>query len=151
MDKQIALVCSSGGHLFELWRLKDCFERLPHFWVTFPTEDARVLLKDEPVYWAFSPTNRNIKNFVKNLFLAARILKRRKPTHVITTGAGVAVPFIYVAKLLGVKTIYLESLARIENLSLSGKLVYFLADHFLVQWEQLARRYRKAVYGGRVV
>ncbi len=148
---KIALICSSGGHLFELWRLKECIEQHPHFWVTFLSEDAQVLLKDEQVYWAFSPTNRSIKNFVKNLFLAGRILRQEKPTHIITTGAGVAVPFIYVAKFLGVRTIYLESLARIENLSLSGKLVYFFADHFLVQWEQLAHKYRRAVYGGRVV
>lgn len=148
---KIALVCSSGGHLLELLQLRECFEQHPHFWVTFFTEDAQVLLKDELAYWAYSPTNRSLNKFVKNIFLAWKILKLERPTHIITTGAGVAVPFFFLAKLFSVKTIYLESLARLENLSLSGRLVYFLADHFLVQWEELARRYRRAIYGGRVV
>jgi len=148
---KIALICSSGGHLFELLRLRECFSDQPHFWVTFLTEDAQILLQDQRVYWAYYPTNRSLTKFAKNLFLAGKILRRERPTHIITTGAGVAVPFIYLARLFGAKTIYLESLARIDGLSLSGKLVYFFVDHFLVQWEELARRYRRAVYGGRVI
>lgn len=148
---KIALICSSGGHLFELLRLREAFVTEERFWVTFPTEDARVLLEEERVFWAFYPTNRSLGKFFRNLFLAGKILKRERPTHIVTTGAGVAVPFIYLAKFFRVKTVYLESLARIEDLSLSGKLVYFFADHFLVQWEELARRYRRAVYGGRVI
>ncbi len=148
---KIALICSSGGHLFELLRLRECFSDQPHFWVTFLTEDAQILLQDQRVYWAYYPTNRSLTKFAKNLLLAAKILSRERPTHIITTGAGVAVPFIYLAKFFGAKTIYLESLARIDGLSLSGKLVYFFVDHFLVQWEELGRRYRRAVYGGRVI
>ena len=40
---KIALICSSGGHLFELLRLRECFSDQPHFWVTFLTEDGIVL------------------------------------------------------------------------------------------------------------
>ena len=86
---KIALVCSSGGHLFQLFRLRDCFKAHPRFWVTFPTEDAKILLESEQVYWAFYPTNRSLKNFIKNLFLAAKIIAREKPTHLVSTGAGV--------------------------------------------------------------
>ncbi len=150
MDK-IALICSSGGHLFQLFRLRDSFEKYPRFWVTFLTEDAQVLLKNEKVYCAYSPTNRNVINFIRNFFLALKIVRKERPTVMISTGAGVAVPFFYLGRMLGIKTIYLESLARIDDLSLSGKMVYHFADHFLVQWEDLARRYKKAVYAGKVI
>jgi len=148
---KIVLVCSSGGHLFQLFRLQDCFKDHPRFWVTFPTDDAKMILKSEKIYWAFYPTNRNLKNFIKNLFLAAKIIVREKPTYLVSTGAGVGVSFIYMARLLGVKTIYIESMTRIEDLSLSGRLVYFIAHHFLVQWEDLPKKYKRAVYAGRVI
>ena len=148
---KIALVASSGGHLYELVSLQEFYRPHPHFWVSFDTEDARSLLRDENVYWAYHPTNRNIKNFFRNFFLAVRVLRRERPSILISTGAGVGVSFIYVAWLLKIRTIYLESFTRITNLSLSGRLVYPLVDLFLVQWEHLTRRYPRAVFRGTVV
>ena len=148
---KIAIICSSGGHLFQLFRLREAFQDYPRFWVTFLTEDAQVLLKDEKLYCAYSPTNRNAVNFFRNLFLALKLIWKERPTVMISTGAGVAVPFFYLGRLMGIKTIFLETLARIDDLSLSGKLIYPVADHFLVQWADLARRYRKAVYAGKVI
>lgn len=148
---KLALVASSGGHLFQLSSLKDFWMDKDHFWVSFKTEDAKYLLKDEKVYWAYYPTNRNIKNLLKNLFLAFKIINIEKPDVIISTGAGIAVPFILVGKLLNIKTLYLESITRNEELSLSGRLVYPFVHKLLVQWPQLAEKYKKTEFQGRVI
>lgn len=148
---KLCLVCSSGGHLFQLTCLEPFWSDKKHFWVCFPTRDAKYLLEKEDVYWAHYPTNRNMKNFVRNLFLAFKILRNEKPTVIISTGAGVAVPFILLGKVFGAKAVYVESITRSEGLSLSGKLVYPFVDKFLVQWPDLADELEKAEYRGQVI
>jgi len=148
---KICLVCSSGGHFSQLYSLRKFWEEFEHFWVTFPGRDTTSLLRNEKTYWAYYPTNRNIKNLIKNKSLAIKILKKKKPDIVISTGAGVSVPFIYIAKLLRIKTIYIESLTRINGLSLSAKLVYPVVDHLIVQWPELENRYGKAKFVGQVI
>ncbi len=146
---KICLVASSGGHLLQLYVLKTWWQQYERFWVTFKKEDAISMLKDEPVHWAYFPTNRNIKNLVRNLFLAWKILRREKPDIIISTGAGVAVPFFWLGKLLGCTLIYLEVFDRIDSATLTGRLAYPLADKFLVQWEEQKRFYPNAEYWGQ--
>ena len=148
---KLCLVASSGGHLLELLSLRAAWEAHERIWVTFQTEDAHNLLEGERVIWAFYPTNRSVRNLLRNLALAWRLLRTERPAMVISTGAGVAVPFLWVGRWLGVRTIYIESLARIQSLSLSGKLLYPIVNRFFVQWPDLVPRYPKAVYGGLVL
>lgn len=146
---KLCLVCSSGGHLFQLYLLKNFWSKFDHFWVTFQADDSRSLLEDEKISYAYHPTNRNVINLIRNFFRALIVLKRERPDVVVSTGAGVAVPFIYAAKLLGIQTIYLESVTRVKGLSLSGKLVSPVVDHLLVQWPELAEQNKRARYAGR--
>lgn len=148
---KIGLIASSGGHFSELLNLKTAFGKFDRFWVTFLSSDTKVLLKNEVFYYGYHPTNRNIKNFILNLFLAGKILLKEKPTVLISTGAGICVPFFILGKIFFIKNIYIESMTRIHNLSLTGKLVYFLTDVFIVQWPQLAAIYKKAVYKGQII
>gem|GEM_PF-480430 len=151
MRKKLCLVCSSGGHLFQLYALEPFWSKFDRFWVTFPQKDANYLLKEEKFYRAYHPTNRNMKNFFKNFYLAFSILLRENPDFVISTGAGVGVPFLYVGRLLRKKVIYIESMTRIHSLSLTGKLVYPVVHRFLVQWPELAQRLKKAEFHGQVI
>jgi len=146
---KVALVCSSGGHLFELYALQSFWREHKHFWVTFPGADTQCILSEEQMYLAHCPTNRNLVNLVRNLLLAFKILRWEKPDVIISTGAGIGMPFIYVGRLLGIKTIYVELITRVNDLSLTGKLVYFVVDTFLVQWPELAERYSKTRFVGR--
>lgn len=147
---KLCFVTSSGGHLLQLYVLKQWWLKYDHFWVTFRKEDAVSLLKDEKVYWAYYPTNRNIKNLIRNLFLACRILMRERPDFIISTGAGVAVPFFWLGKLFGCKLIYMEVFDRIDSPTLTGRLVYPFTDKFLVQWEEQKAFYPKGEYWGQV-
>ena len=70
-------------------------------WVTFDKSDARSLLADERVDFAHGPTNRSIKNLLRNLLVAWRVVRDARPKVMLTTGAGVAVPFAWVARLHG--------------------------------------------------
>jgi UDP-N-acetylglucosamine:LPS N-acetylglucosamine transferase len=148
---KLCLVCSTGGHLLQLYLLKDMWMQHERFWVTFPGRDSEYFLGDEMVYFAYHPTNRSIGNLIKNFFLALKILRQENPDVILSTGAGVAVPFIIIGRMLGKKTIYLESMTRCNTLSLAGKLVYHIVNHFLVQNSELADKYKKAIFKGQVL
>ena len=147
---KVCMVGSSGGHLSHLYLLKPFFEDKDRFWVTFDKEDARSLLKDEKIYPCYFPTNRNVKNLFKNTLLAYKILKKERPDIIISTGAAVAVPFFYLGKLFGAKTIYIEVFDRIDSPTLTGKLVYPVTDKFIVQWEEMKKVYPKAINLGGI-
>jgi UDP-N-acetylglucosamine:LPS N-acetylglucosamine transferase len=131
--------------------LKKWWENSERFWVTFEKEDSLSLLEGEKIYWSYFPTNRNIKNLLRNTFLALKILRKEKPDIVVSTGAGVAVPFYYIGKLLGAKLIYIEVYDRIDSPTLTGKLVYPITDAFLLQWEEQKKFYPKGRVLGRLL
>ena len=146
----LCLVGSSGGHLTHLYMLKPFWRDKNRFWVTFDKEDARSLLKDEKMYPCYFPTNRNIKNLIRNTFLAIRVLKKEKPDLIISSGAAVAVPFFYLGKMMGAKLIYIEVFDRIDKPTMTGKMVYPIVDKFIVQWEEMKKVYPKAVNFGSI-
>lgn len=147
---KVCLVGSSGGHLTHLYMLKDFWKDKDRFWVTFDKEDARSILENEKVIPCYYPTNRNIKNLIKNTFLAIRVLLKEKPDLIISSGAAVAVPFFYIGKILGAKLIYIEVFDRIDKPTVTGKLVYPIANKFIVQWEEQKKVYPKAINLGSI-
>ena len=144
----LLIVCSSGGHLLQMQELREAWDSFERLWVTFDKSDARSLLRGERVVHAHCPTNRNVPNLLRNLRLAYRVLRRERPSAILTTGAGVAVPFAWVGRLLGVPTIYVESVTRIDGLSLSGKLIKPAAQYMYVQWPELAETSARLHFAG---
>jgi beta-1,4-N-acetylglucosaminyltransferase len=142
------LVCSPGGHLLQMMRLRPAWEDLEATWVTLEAADSRHLLRDADVVFAVGPTNRSLRALLANLRLAWRVVRRQRPAVILSTGAALAVPFFVVGKLHGCRLVYVESLTRAKELSLAGKLVYPLADAFFVQWPEAAGRRRRARYVG---
>ena len=149
-SNKVCLVGSSGGHLTHLYLLKPFCEEKDRFWVTFGKEDAKSILENEKMYECYFPTNRNIKNLIKNTFLAIKIIRKEKPKLIISSGAGVAVPFFYIGKIFGAKTIFIEVFDRIDKPTITGKLVYPVADIFIVQWEEMKKVYPKAINLGGI-
>lgn len=147
---KVCLVGSSGGHLTHLYMLKPFWQDQERFWVTFDKEDARSLLEGERMFPCYFPTNRNLKNLIRNTFLALKILRKEKPDLIVSSGAAVAVPFFYLGKLFGAKTVYIEVFDRIDAPTLTGKLVYPVTDKFIVQWEEMKQVYPKAVNLGSI-
>lgn len=143
--KKIMVVCSSGGHFKYAQSLKPFLERFQSTcWVTFKKPDTESQLKSdrEQIYWANSPTNRNLPNLVRNLLLAFKVLKDEQPDIVISTGAGVAVPFLLLAKFFYKKqTLFIESKTRFKKLSLSARILSLLGslDQLIVRSQELKK------------
>ena len=148
---KLCLVASTGGPLDQTYLLKGWWQNYNRFWVTFKKEHALSLLKDERVYFAYFPEHRNPINAIKNTVLALKILLQERPKIIFSPGAGIAPPFFFIGKLLGCKLIYLESAAFVNKPSLTGRLVYPLADKFLIQYKNLKRFYPKADYWGGIL
>lgn len=147
---KICLVGSSGGHLTHLYMLKPTWEQYERFWVTFDKEDARSILQGEKVYPCYYPTNRNLKNLIRNTVVAWKVLRKEKPDVLISSGAAVAVPFFYLGKLMGKKLIYIEVFDRVDKPTMTGKMVYPIVDEFIVQWEEQLKVYPKAKNFGSI-
>jgi len=149
---KICLTCSAGGHLTELLFLKKCYSKYPRFFITFKREDTAEIAKQEKVYFVEDP-KRNIIKLLKSVFQTLSVLLKENPDVVISTGAGVGVVTCYVAKLfLGSQIIFLESFCRIEEPSLSGRLVYPISDMFFVQWKEMLEQYgERAIFRGAVI
>lgn len=144
---KICLACSGGGHLTELLQVKEAFRGHNTFFLTNFREDTKEL---KNAYFIDDP-KRNPLILIKSIFQSLSIFRKEKPDIVFTTGAGVAVPICYLAKIAGKKVIFLESFCRVKLPSFSGRLIYPIADLFLVQWEEMLSRYgKKAKYWGAV-
>ena len=149
-NPQLLLVCSSGGHLLELLALADAWSGIECLWITFGRGDSEFLLRGQDVVHAHGPTNRNIPNLIRNLVLAGSVIRQSQARALITTGAGVAVPFVWIARLHGVKTVYVERLTRIDRPSLTLRLIRPAANRIYVQWPELAVCVRRARYAGSI-
>jgi beta-1,4-N-acetylglucosaminyltransferase len=148
----VVLICSAGGHLLQLWSLRSAWERFSRVWVvaSFEQSDARSLLAGERLLFAHGPTARNLLNAFRNTVFAWRLLSALRPKAIVTTGAAVAVPFAWVAKVRRIPVVYVESLARTTSPSLSCRLIAPVADRVYVQWPELTSTVRDARYVGSV-
>ncbi len=80
--------------------------------MSFRKTDAESMLAGERVEWAFHPTQRNLVNLARNTRLAWRTIRRERPDILVSTGAGVALPFFVIARLRRIKTVYVEAYER---------------------------------------
>jgi beta-1,4-N-acetylglucosaminyltransferase len=141
----IGIVSSCGWHLTEVRRLRPLYERYDHFYVV---NEVIELPEDMVGHTYFIRHSERDWRFLLNLWEAWRILRRERPTLLLSTGAGPIVPFALIGRLLGVPTIYIENAAQVRTPSLTGRIMYRLADRFFYQWPELARHFPRGTYGG---
>jgi len=142
---RVLLVCSAGGHLAQLHRLAPWWSQHERVWVTGSTADAATLLAGETTYGAYFPTTRSVKNLIRNFVLGWRVLRRHRPEVVVSNGAGIALPFFVLARLFGIRTVYVEVYDRVTSRTLTGRLCRPFSDLFLVQWPEQQRLYKGSV------
>ena len=146
---KICLACSSGGHLSEMMELKEVYGRYNYFFVTYRSADTIELAEKEKVHFLTNPHRHPILTILNFLQSFKRFIKE-KPDIVMTTGAGVALPMCYIAKLFRKRIIFIESFCRVEKPSLFGRLIYPIANLTIVQWKPLLNYYKEAKYGGPI-
>jgi beta-1,4-N-acetylglucosaminyltransferase len=149
---KICFVASSGGHLEEIARLAELKNKYESFMITEKGQ-FQELNMCERIYYV-SQLNRKeplfVVKFIVLFILSLYILVKEKPDYIISTGALATYPICIIGKILRKKIIYIESFARVDSPSLTGKLMYKLADLFIVQWEEMLQIYPKAKYGGGI-
>lgn len=146
---KVCLACSGGGHLSEIMQLRPFYEKKRHFFLTDRRENSNELAKKEKVFFVKCP-RRNPVNFLANCFQSLRIFLKEKPDVVISTGADTAVAFCIIAKFFGKKIVFIESFCRVTEPSLSARIMYPFSDLFFVQWPEMKKFFRKAVFAGGV-
>lgn len=149
---KICLTFSPGGHFSEMRKIMDAFKGHDIIYATIKTKSTERLPNVHYLKDTIGPTK--ISMFVNMIIItiqSLKILYKEKPKIIISSGADVTIPICYLGKLFGKKILFIESLCRINDLSYSGKLIYPIANLFLVQWEQLTKKYSKAKYWGSVI
>lgn len=147
---KVCIACSAGGHLMEAIEFLPALKNCKRFFVTFKRYQVKDMLQNEKVYFIADP-KRNPKKLLQNFNQSIKILRKENPDIIFSTGAAAAVPICYAAKLLGKKLIFVETIAAVNKPSLSGRVVYPIADLFVVQWKSLIKNYKRAVYGGSLI
>ena len=102
------------------------------------------------MYPCYYPTNRSLKALFINTKLAFKVLKKERPDIIVSSGAAIAVPFFWLGKLFGAKTVYVEVFDRVDKPTLTGKMVYPITDKFIVEWEEMKQVYHKAINLGSI-
>jgi len=145
---KICLACSHGGHLTEMLELAEAFAGHDTFYFCYDADTTRQL----PNVHLVPNMARNPIEFLKNLFRVWRLFRRERPGLVVSTGAEIAIPVVLVAKLMRVPVVYIECGAQVTHPSFTGRIMYWLADTFFVQWPELLDAYGpRAVFRGSLI
>ncbi len=136
--KRILAVASGGGHWVQLLRLRPAFAGHD---VAFVTVDACYRTEVAP-HRFHTVTDATRWNKLKLLRMAVEllvVLLRERPDVVISTGAAPGYVALRLGRMLGARTVWIDSIANVEQLSLSGQRIGRHADLWLTQWPHLAR------------
>ena len=136
--KRVLAISSGGGHWVQLLRLRPAFDDQDVAYVTVHRDYA----SDVPGCRFFVINDATRWNKVGLLRMAIRLLiifLRFRPHVVVSTGAACGYFALRFAKLMGARTIWLDSIANVEELSMTGRLVRPYADLWLTQWPELAQ------------
>lgn len=146
---KVCIVSSSGGHLTEVKSFYNIYKKYDYHYVLNYKVD---LSKDMIGRTNFiTHSERDLKLLI-NFLEAFKIIKKNKPDVILSTGAGPVVPFAIVGKLFyGCKVVFIETITAVEKPSLTGKIMYFLSDHFYYQWPSLKKYFPKGLYGGPLI
>lgn len=151
----IIFISSTGGHLNELLQLKSLFKKYNSFIITEKTKSNKNLKKKyDNVFYLVYGTRKNIIlypfKFLFNIIKSFILYFKIKPKVIVTTGTHTAVPMCYIAKIFRKKVIYIETFANRNSKTLTGKLIYPIADIFIVQWKDMLELYPKAKFLGSI-
>lgn len=150
-DIKVCFAASSGGHFEQLLALKPLMDRYDSFILTEKTAYGAKL----PVRARFvKQANRHEASFlprmVANTVISLKDWLLERPDVIVCTGVLATIPFCLVGHALGSKLVYIESFAKTDSSTMTGRLLYRCADRFYVQWESMLSVYPDARFVGGV-
>ena len=149
VNMKIALVCSEGGHLTEILFIMDAFKGHDVFFISYESVRTKQLKYKK---YLIENIGKSYLKMIKTFFQTFKIYIKEKPNMIVSTGPEIAIPTTVIAKLMNIKTVYIDSWCRVKTKSGTGKILYYISDYFLVQWPEMAEKYgKKARYEGAVI
>lgn len=145
---RICLVASGGGHLSTLLALSESWKEHKTFFITTQAIVKSKLANFGNTYVVGECNRQQPLRVVQVLLSCVKTILYERPDVVISTGAAPGCMACFLGKLIGAKVVWIDSLTNVEKLSLSGTLVRYIADLFIVQWPELAERYSNVEYIG---
>lgn len=148
---RICIAASAGGHVSQLLKLAECWKDYDTFCITTTDVVKEKLEKYGKVYTVGESNREHPLQVVKAFIRCLKAILHEKPDVIMSTGAAVGCIACFLGKLQGAKVIWVDSITNVERLSLSGRLVRYIADLFLVQWPELVKCYRNVEYVGELI
>ena len=152
--KKVLFIASTGGHLNELMQLEPMFNKYDYHIIT-EKDKSTINLKNKYcnkinylVYGTKDHKFKYIFKFTYNIIKSFILYIKIRPKVIVTTGTHTAVPICYIGKLFGSKIVFIETFANRTTKTLSGKILYPIANLFIVQWAEMLKLYPKAKLGG---
>lgn len=148
MKRKVMAVASIGGHWIQLLRIaRPMEERYEMVYVSTHPKCATMVEGQKFCQTAdFSRTNA--WKLIPSFFMTIKTILQENPDTIMTTGAAPGLVFLFVGRLLGKKTIWIDSIANAEQLSASGRLASRFVSRIYTQWKDLA--VGKIQYAGNV-
>lgn len=169
LNNIVFFACSEGGHFAQMMTLSPLFGRYDSFLVTDNIRATKKIpnLKEikNVVYVGGiaesrkkNVTNRHndsrlsyIKGYLVLFQQCFSVIRKYRPKVIVSTGSNVAVPLFWFGKLYGCRLVFIETRAHVYSKSLTGKLVGWMSDVVIVQWEEMLKVYKNAKYYGVLV
>lgn len=135
----------------ELLKLADSWRGYDTFCVTTVDVVRERLQTYGNVYVVGECNREHLFRVILALVRCIKVILRERPDVVISTGAAAGCIVCFLSKILGAKIVWFDSITNVERISLSGRMVRYIADLFLVQWKELAEQYNNVEYLGTVI
>jgi len=159
--KKIAVVLGKGGHTAQTFALVDALgDEFEYIYIMGLLDKltpkkirqkGRVLRVFTPRLLPQDSKLMSVLRTVLTLFLSFVYLSILRPDAIISCGTGMTVPVFYSARTLGVPTVFIESMSRVETLSKTGRMLFGRVSLFMVQWKEMAEKIPGTVYGGQLL
>lgn len=148
---KICLAASAGGHLMQLLKVAESWHGYDVFYVSTVPVVAEKLRKRGRTFIVGECNRQHPVRTFMVMIKCLRIAFKERPDVVVSSGAAAGCVMCFLGKLFGAKVIWIDSITNVERISLSGRMVRYIADLFLVQWPDIAMRYRNVEYVGEVI
>ena len=146
MKYDMMAIAPGGGHFREILLALEDIDKSE---VLFVTDPLPHLLKRSDLNVEFIVDPRlNPFKFGVNFFTSVYLVYKYRPSIIISAGGGISLPTFIFGKLLGAKTIFIESGCRIQFPSRTGRILYHFSDYFIIQSRELKKNYPKSILSG---
>lgn len=145
---KVFAVASIGGHWVQLLRIAKALEK--EFDVVYmSTHEKFATMVEGRVYYSMNDFSRwDFYKMFPELLHSIYIICKEKPSIVITTGAAPGLVCLFAAKICGIRTVWIDSIANVEHISFSGRIASKFASRIYTQWPSLAGN--KVIFAGNI-